>query len=121
MFNLLTQFLKSDLLPEPNGQIDHTDIGSGHSKGHSGQFALQLGDDQADCLGGPGGTGDDVQRGCTATAPVLTALGGTVYHQLGLGHRVNGRHQAFLDAVVVVYYLQFGLVKGNLLISLLIY
>lgn len=41
------------------------------TEGHSGELAVEGGDDLADSLGGSGGGGDDVGGGATSSTPVL--------------------------------------------------
>ena len=75
-------------LGQVDGQVNDGDVQSGNTHGHTGQLAVQLGDDLADSLGGAGGGGDDVAGGSTAAAPILH--GRTVNGLLGGGDGVNG-------------------------------
>ena len=83
-----------------DGQVDDGDIQRGNAHGHTGQLAVELGDDLAHGLGGAGGGGDDVARGRAAAAPVLQ--GRAVHGLLRGGDGVHGGHQAILDAEAVV-------------------
>lgn len=67
---------------------------------------MEGGDDLGDGLGGSGGGGDDVARGGTSSAPVLT--GGGVDNGLGGGHGVDGGHECLLDVEFVVDGLNHG-------------
>lgn len=77
------------------GEVNHRDVGGGHTEGHAGELALGDGEHLADGLGGAGGRGDDVDGRGTATAPVL--LGGAVDGFLGGGVRVDRGHEAGFD------------------------
>ena len=79
------------LLLQPDGEVHHRHIGGGHAEGHAGQLAVELGDDFADSLGGPGRAGDDVLGGAAPSSPVLAA--GAVYSLLGGGGGVHSGHQ----------------------------
>ena len=83
-----------------DGQVDDGDIQRGNAHGHTGQLAVERGDDLPDGLGGAGGGGDDVARGRAAAAPVLQ--GRAVHGLLRGGDGVHGGHQAILDAEAVV-------------------
>ena len=89
-----------------DGQVDDGDIQRGNAHGHTGQLAVERGDDFADGLGGAGGGGDDVARGRAAAAPVLQ--GRAVHGLLRGGDGVHGGHQAILDAKAVVQNLGDG-------------
>ena len=78
------------------GEVDDGDGGGGDAEGHAGELALDLGDDEADGLGGAGGGGDDVLRGGAAALPVL--LGGAVDGLLRGGVGVDGGHEALGEA-----------------------
>ena len=93
-------------LSQVDGQVDHGHVQSGNAHGHTGQLAVQLGDDLADSLGGAGGGGDDVAGGSAAAAPVLQR--GTVNGLLSGGDGVHGGHQTLGDAPVVVQNLGDG-------------
>ena len=87
-------------LGQRNGQVNNRNIQRGNTEGHTGQLALQLGDDQSAGLGSAGGGGDDVAGCGTAAAPIL--LGSAVYGLLGAGGGMNGGHQTLNDAEVIV-------------------
>ena len=87
-------------LLEAAGQVDNGDVGGGDTHGHTGQLAVQGGDDLADSLGGTGGGGDDVLGRSAATTPVLA--GGTVNGLLGSGVGVDGGHETLNETVLVV-------------------
>ena len=82
------------------GEVNDGDVGGGHTHGHTGQLAVQVGDDLADSLGSTSGAGDDVLGSSTATSPVLG--GGSVDDLLGSGVGVDGGHETLDDAVLVV-------------------
>ena len=54
-----------------DGQVHNGNVQSGNTHGHTGELAVQLGDDLADSLGSAGGGGDDVAGSSTAAAPIL--------------------------------------------------
>ena len=56
---------------EVNGEVNDGNVQSGNAHSHTGELAVELGDDLADSLGSAGGGGDDVACCCTAAAPVL--------------------------------------------------
>lgn len=87
-------------LLEAAGQVDHGDVGGGHTHGHTGELAVERGDDLADGLGGTGGAGDDVLGRSAATTPVLS--GRTVDGLLGSGVGVDGGHQTLNETELVV-------------------
>ena len=87
-------------LLETAGQVDDGDVGGWHTHGHTGQLAVQVGDDLADSLGGTSGAGDDVLGSSTATSPVLG--GRSIDNLLGSGVRVDGGHETLNDTVLVV-------------------
>src|SRR5699024_5364665 len=93
-------------LRQLGGQVHHGHVQGGDAHGDAGQLAVQLGDDLAHGLGGAGGGGDDVAGGSTAAAPILQ--GGAVQQLLGGGDGVDGGHQAFHNAEVVVQNLGDG-------------
>ena len=82
------------------GEVDDRDIEGGHTEGHAGELAENLGDDLADSLGSAGGRGDDVARGSAAVTPGLGR--GAVDGLLGGGDGVDGGHEATDDAELVV-------------------
>src|SRR5699024_7675724 len=87
-------------------QVHHGHVQGGDTHGHTGQLAVQLGDDLAHGLGGAGGGGDDVAGSGTAAAPILH--GHAVHGLLGGGGGVHGGHQTVGDAPVVVQHLGDG-------------
>ena len=89
-------------LGELDGEVDDGHVSSADTEGHAGELAVKLGDDRADGLGGTRSRGDDVARGGAAGAPVLAALGGAVNGELGGRHSVDSRHEALLNAPLVV-------------------
>jgi hypothetical protein len=98
--------LVSGGLFDSGDQVDDGDIRGGDSESHTGQLAVELGDDLADGLGGTGGGRDDVGGGASTTSPVL--VGRTVDGLLGGGGGVNGGHQTLDDGVLVVQDLDQG-------------
>lgn len=91
--------VRSTLL-ETSGKVDNGNVGGGHTESHTGQLAVERGDDLADGLGGTGGGGDDVGRGGTASTPVLSR--GTVDGLLGGSGGVDGGHETLNDTELVV-------------------
>ena len=87
-------------LLKPAGEVDHRDVGVGHTEGHAGELSVQLRDDLADSLGGTSGGGDHVLTRTTAGAPVLAR--GTINGLLGGSDSVNGGHEALNNHKVVV-------------------
>ena len=93
-------------LAQVHGQVHHGHIQRGNAHGHTGQLAVQAGNDLAHGLGGAGGAGDDVAGGSAAAAPVLQ--GHAVHRLLGGGGGVHGGHQTVGNAEVVVQHLGDG-------------
>lgn len=93
-------FLVGGGLFDSGDQVDDGDVGGGDSESHTGQLAVEFGDDLADSLGGTGGGRDDVGASTSTTSPVL--VGRTVDGLLGSGGGVNGGHQTLDDGVLVV-------------------
>merc|ERR1719171_2529106 len=91
---------------ELDREVDDGDVGGGHAEGHARELALDVGDDLGDGLGGARGGRDDVARRAAAAAPVL--VGGRVDDLLGRRHGVDRRHEALLDAELVVDGLDHG-------------
>ena len=87
-------------LVQTAGKVNDGNVGGGDTERHTGELAVQLGDDLADGLGGAGRRGDDVVASGAATTPVL--LGGTVDGLLGGGDGVDGGHETLLEAELVV-------------------
>lgn len=88
------------VLGKVDGKVNHGDIDDGDTDRHTGELAVELGDDLADGLGSAGGGGDKVAEGSTASTPVLA--GGGVDGGLGGGDSVNGVHETGLNAPSVV-------------------
>ena len=93
-------------LVETDGQVNDGDIAGGDTHGSTGQLALQLGNDLADCLCGTGGGGDNVVVNGATETPVL--LGEAVNNSLSGGRGVNGGHETLDDAEVVIENLRHG-------------
>ena len=85
-----------------NGQIDHGNIRRGDADCHTGELPVELGDDLSDGLGGTGRRRDQVVDGRTSSAPILAAFGGSVDRELVGSGRVDGGHETFDDAELVV-------------------
>ncbi len=66
------------------------------------ELALELGEHEGDGLGGPGGGGHNVERGCARTAQVAM---GSVQQPLVSGVGVGGRHCSLDDAELLVQHL----------------
>ncbi|GBE61686.1 glyceraldehyde-3-phosphate dehydrogenase, putative [Babesia ovata] len=90
------------------GQVNNTDVGGGDTEGHTGELAVQVGDDLANSLGGTSGGGDDVGTGATASPPVLATAGSTVDGQLVGSGGVDGGHETLDNAELVVHNLGQG-------------
>ena len=82
------------------GQVNNGNIKGGNTERHTGQLALEVGNDQSTSLGSAGGGRNDVAGCRTAAAPVL--LGGAVNGLLGTGGGVYGGHQTLHDTKVVI-------------------
>ncbi|CAH0365004.1 unnamed protein product, partial [Pelagomonas calceolata] len=91
---------------ELDREVDDGDVGGRHAEGHARELALDVGDDLGDGLGGARGGRDDVAGGAAAAAPVLVR--GRVDDLLGGRHGVDRRHEALLDAELVVDGLDHG-------------
>merc|ERR1719163_1232746 len=85
-------------------QIHHRDVHRRDPERHTRQLALHHRVALGHGLGGARGGRDDVGGGSAARAPVL-ALHGTIHRELRRSRRVNRRHQALLDAELVVDHL----------------
>lgn len=96
---LLDLVVRGTLL-DTAGEVDNGDVGGRHTHGHTGELAVEGGDDLADSLGGTGGGGDDVLGRSTATTPVLG--GGSVDDLLGSSVGVDGGHETLDDTELVV-------------------
>ena len=69
--------------------------------------AVELGNNETDCLCSAGGVRNDVLSTCASTAEVTLALG-TVEDHLVTGVSVNGGHDTALDGSVIVESLSHG-------------
>jgi len=87
-------------LSEVAGEVNDGYVRGGNTQRHTGELAVELGDDLADSLCSAGGGGDDVVSSSTATTPILNR--NTVNGLLGSGDGVNGGHETLGDAPVVV-------------------
>ena len=87
-------------LREVDSQVNDGDIQRRNTHGHTGQLAVQLGDDLADSLGSAGGRRDDVAGSSAAASPVLH--GRAVNGLLGSGGGVYGGHQTVFDTENVI-------------------
>ena len=85
-----------------NGQVDQRHIGCGDSDGHTSKLAIELRNDLANGLGGSCAGRNQVVQGTASSTPVLSTLGGTIDNQLVGGSGVDGRHETFYDAKLVV-------------------
>ena len=88
-------------LLQTEGHVDHGHVRSGDAHGHTGQLAVELGNDLADSLGGAGGGGDDVVVDGTRAAQILL-LGEAVHDGLGGSGSVHGGHKPLNDTEVVI-------------------
>ena len=88
-------------LLETEGHVNNGHVRSGDTHGHTGELAVELGDDLADSLGSAGGGGDDVVVDGAGAAQILL-LGEAVHDGLGGGGGVHGGHQALDNAEVVI-------------------
>ena len=98
--HLGADLLVGGLLLQLHGQVDHGHVDGRHAQSHAGQLALHIRNDLRHCLGGTRGARNDVARAGAATAPVL--LGGAIHSGLRGGHGVASRHQAALDAELLL-------------------
>lgn len=96
---LLDLVVRGTLL-DTAGEVNDGDVRGRHTHGHTGELAVEGGDDLADGLGGAGGGGNDVLGCSTATTPVLG--GGSIDNLLGSGVGVNGGHETLNDTELVV-------------------
>src|ERR1019366_7617010 len=86
-------------------EIDDGDVRRGDAHGVAVQFALEFGHDQADSLGGAGGSGDHVDGGGAGATEILV---GVVEHLLIVGIAVDGGHRALFHAELLVDDLHHG-------------
>mmetsp|Transcript_14277 Transcript_14277/g.28798 ORF Transcript_14277/g.28798 Transcript_14277/m.28798 type:complete len:302 (-) Transcript_14277:145-1050(-) len=82
---------------EADRQVNQGNVRSRNTDGHTRQLSIQGRDDLADGLGGTRRGGDQVVKGRTSSAPVLTTFAGAVHDELRGGTGVDGRHEAFND------------------------
>ena len=82
------------------GQVNSGNVSGRYAERHTGQLALHRGDNHADSLRGAGGGRDNIAQRRAAAAPVL--VGRAVNGLLGGGGGMNGSHQAFDDAEIVI-------------------
>ncbi len=75
-------------------------VAHGHALGGADQLLVQLGDYQADGLGGAGGVGHDVLGAGTGTTEVTLAMGAVQDH-LVAGVGVHGGHDTALHGISV--------------------
>ena len=73
------------------GQVNDGDVRRGDAEAHAGHFAVELGDDAADGLGGTRGGGDDIVENGARVDGLLLGGGG-----------VDGGHERLLNAELVV-------------------
>lgn len=73
-----------------------------YTNGHTGQLAVELGQDLSDGLGSSSGGRDGVVEGAASGTPVLTSLGGSIDDQLVGGGGVDRSHESFDDAKLFV-------------------
>jgi len=77
-------------------QVNHRNGRNRNAERHTGQFAFDFGQYQADGLGGTGGRGDNILSRSTAAFPVF--LGRAIDGLLGCGISMNRGHQTFGQA-----------------------
>ena len=94
-------------LLKADGQVNDGDVRSGNAHGHTGELAVELGNDLADSLRSAGGGGDDVVVNGTRAAQILL-LGEAVNYGLSGGGGMDGGHETLNDAEVVVQHLRDG-------------
>ena len=83
-------------------EVDHRDVGRRHADGDAVELALELGQHQADRLGGAGRGRDHRQRRGAGAVEILVH---GVERRLVAGVGVDGGHEALLDADRVVQHL----------------
>ena len=84
------------------GQKFQLAVGFTYTDSHTGELAVELGNDLTDGLGGTGRGGDKVGQGGTSRTPILATLGRSVNDQLVGGTGVDGGHEAFDDTKLVI-------------------
>ena len=100
--------LNGNVLTLDNGNQDGGRTGgNGHTLSRADQLAVQLGDDQADCLSSAGGVGNDVLCASTSTAQIALALR-TIQDHLVAGVSMNSGHDAGNDGVGLVQGISHG-------------
>jgi len=82
------------------GEVDDGHVGRGNAESHAGELPVEARNHFSDGLGGSGRRRDDVGGGRSTAAPVLVAR--SVDGLLRGRVRVNGRHQALDDVVLLV-------------------
>ncbi len=82
------------------GEVNERNVGGRNADGHTGQFAVEFGQNLADSLRSTGGGRNHVFEDSASASPVL--LGGTVNGLLGGCGSVDGGHETALDAELVV-------------------
>ena len=82
------------------GEVYNRNVSSRYAERHAGKLAVQLRDNLADRFRSACGRRNDVERSAPAASPVF--LRRTVNRLLGRRRGVYRRHQAFLDAELVV-------------------
>ena len=82
------------------GEVNNGNIYGGHTHAHTGKLAVKGRNNLAYGLCCAGAAGNNVMSCCTAAAPILT--GSTVNGELSCGDGVNGGHETFLDAEIII-------------------
>merc|ERR1719386_334113 len=93
-------------LRQPTGQINHGDIRGGHAERHAGELAIDCWVALAYGLCSTGRRRNDVLRRASSAAPIFTTSAGTINCQLRGRHGVNGGHEPFYDAKMLIDYLR---------------
>src|SRR5690554_206373 len=97
--------IRSRLL-QTAGQVNHRHVGGGNTESHTGQFTVQLRNYFTYCFSSTGRRRNNVLTGTTSASPVLHR--GTINSLLGSSGCVNGSHQTFNNAKLVVQHLGNG-------------
>src|SRR5690606_9287127 len=87
-------------------EVDNGYIGNGHAERHAGEFAFEFGDNEGYRLCRPGRGGYNILVCTAATTPVFQR--GPVNRLLRSGNGVNGAHESFHDAKVVIKHCGYG-------------